>query len=1655
LLHSISPYRGKKLWCALIIFWAALFTGSVQAQQARGIFFSVFGTDAPKGAGDYDNYQAIYFEVPVDEPRPVYLRIFDANVGGRYEERHGSFDTQTRFTLIGGPSAAKRYGGVTDDLEKLPVFDNRDVLYDRTYGTEPNLDGRYMTLGVLDPDKGYRTDDGYLRYVLIVRGVTGDDSNYFDLIASYDPDRKDIPENVRAYVYDLAIRIPDWPDFKGQVRIRPEGNRNLELLTYDMDDVPIYIEKPFGPNEQLKSSGNAIWQSNEYTVSSPDQVGYIGLNIEGRDFNNTFVLIARDSAGTPLRIPLPIRDYEPPQKPEFAYDYDYIPETCNQVQLEANLTSKGSFQLQNVQWVIDNDTLSGGKVTHEFDQPGYYPYELTISGLLSGSFQSVTFRDSVFVNRPPTAWAGGNRIHVPKEPMAFDGTVSEDRDGSITDYIWRFGDGSSGKGARIDHTYEQPGLYTVELTVHDNTNTPCNEAVAQAQVKINERPIPLITAPELVQVGEIFTLDGSNSRDPDGDIVDYVWEIGEDTTLKGKMVQYAFNTPSDRLVTLTVRDESNVSNSMASDRVKIRINEAPIAVAGEDKLVSPDRPAVFDASSSRDPDGQIMRYQWFFQDSVLEGTRVKYAFAQPGDYNVRLKVTDNSGTAYGEDTMRVHVNFPPQPAISGDRIYARGRVSLSGEETIDQDGNIIKYQWDMGDGTVLEGGRIRHRYKKPGKYPVQLTVVDNSGTYSSVQRTTTDIVINQQPEARIQAPQVVAPGETLTLDGSASSDADGQIAEYDWDFGDGQTAAGPKQTHQFDQPGRYQVQLKVQDDTGLPEGVHYTYHEVRVNKPPQLKLEYKKDVVPGEEITLDASPSSDPDGQIKQVYWFENGTWVKGKAQRTITVKPNMPPVKVAVEDDAGVANSRVEKEFELRFNARPVAVANDDIRTHRHTIVFDGSQSYDPDNDDLRYFWDFGDGGSAEGPIVSHTYRHGGEYQALLTVDDQRNLNNSFGYDTVNVFINRPPDVFFELPSVVCVQDTFVYDASKSFDIDGNEQLRYEWTFGDGESAQSKRGKHQYERKGNYQVQLTVDDTEGMPNSMASFTQTVRAVGAPQADAGEDRRICAGAPIQFDGSSSQSFEGSINRYQWDFGDGNTGSGITPIHRYEKPGIYTVTLTVGGSDYGSCATESTDQITVEVVPPPVASFQLPRYVMEKEPITLDPSASLDSTRAGIEEVVWEIAGYDTLRWSKQAIYDSTGIKQGSRWTLSSASGTVSDQAPDRSSLGYLPKIEQVLPAGSYNVKLRIITDERDICNTAVASRYLTVKERPTLTMEDIPVLVPGTSHQFELAELVDDPDAFEQAHWQFGDGGEAEGFVVRHTYQKPGTYTVTFKADDGRGSEYSTTELDQKVMVNAAPIPKIQGPRRITPGTEVTFSAEGSSDPDGQISEYRWFFSDGTRLTGKKVSHRFRQRGEFAVSLSVTDNAGVANSVQSTNRTLIVDEVPDLTLRLPTVTCPGVSLNIIEGLSVREQDSTLVDIYIGDKEISYAQAQEQSFSFPGVYTLRVVVNDGSGKPEGDETVRQTLKINGPPEIYAKVPNTVTIGAANDFARFDASNTFDPNGDIISYYWDFGDGAQKAGKIVQHEYTEPGTYTVTVRAVDSANLRCSVSTKSYTVNVVEE
>ena len=81
----------------------------------------------------------------------------------------------------------------------------------------------------------------------------------------------------------------------------------------------------------------------------------------------------------------------------------------------------------------------------------------------------------------------------------------------------------------------------------------------------------------------------------------------------------------------------------------------------------------------------------------------------------------------------------------------------------------------------------------------------------------------------------------------------------------------------------------------------------------------------------------------------------------------------------------------------------------------------------------------------------------------------------------------------------------------------------------------------------------------------------SPIAEAGPDQEVCAGTEVHFDGSASRDFDGVVNRFQWDFGDGATGGGDKPVHVYQLPGNYRVVLSIEGDQAGQCSNTDTDE----------------------------------------------------------------------------------------------------------------------------------------------------------------------------------------------------------------------------------------------------------------------------------------------------------------------------------------------------------------------------------------------------------------------------------------------------------------------------------------------------
>lgn len=238
-------------------------------------------------------------------------------------------------------------------------------------------------------------------------------------------------------------------------------------------------------------------------------------------------------------------------------------------------------------------------------------------------------------------------------------------------------------------------------------------------------------------------------------------------------------------------------------------------------------------------------------------------------------------------------------------------------------------------------------------------------------------------------------GDTVHFDASASHDPDGEIVTYDWDFGDGNTASGITTTHAYAASGTFTVKLTVTDNKGATDTTSRQITVKEKEQPPSP--ENKKPVADftfspqepkvGEQVSFDASASYDPDGEIVSYRWeFEPGSTRVGMNVTYIFRAPGSYPVTLTVEDDQG-ATSSVVKTITVGEvpPQKPVPIFTYTPQKPQlgQQITFDASASYDPDGTIVSYKWDFGDGTTADGVVVTHKFGTPGNYIVTLTVTD------------------------------------------------------------------------------------------------------------------------------------------------------------------------------------------------------------------------------------------------------------------------------------------------------------------------------------------------------------------------------------------------------------------------------------------------------------------------------------------------------------------------------------------------------------------------------------------------------------------------------------------------------------------------------------------------
>lgn len=425
----------------------------------------------------------------------------------------------------------------------------------------------------------------------------------------------------------------------------------------------------------------------------------------------------------------------------------------------------------------------------------------------------------------------------------------------------------------------------------------------------------------------------------------------------------------------------------------------------------------------------------------------------------------------------------PRPPTAGEP------ATLDGRSSSDPDGDPLSYAWDLdGDGTVdAKGAVVDHTFPTSGEVTVTLTVSDDHGASDAHSQVVT---VNTPPEAgtvEVTAPTDPYVGETWEFATSGSGDDDaGDTLTYAWDLGDGATAAGPAVQHAYDAPGTYTVTVTVTDDAGATDTAQEDV--TVVNRAPVADLVVDPtEATAGQEVTFDASASSDPDGQALTYAWDVDGD---GQPDATTdaptyvhvytTNTQDRAPFEATVTVDDGELTATSAAVQVTVANATPTAAftltPDQEIDTTT-TVVFDASTTSDVEDTELAYAWDLGDGTTLEGPQVEHRYARMGTYEVTLTVTDS---DGGSGTATRSVPVANAPPVVVVTPTQrqAVPGATLTLDASASLDPEGTA-LTFRWEAEGHATGSGPTFDVSYDAEGRYPVSLTITDEDGAATSV------------------------------------------------------------------------------------------------------------------------------------------------------------------------------------------------------------------------------------------------------------------------------------------------------------------------------------------------------------------------------------------------------------------------------------------------------------------------------------------------------------------------------------------------------------------------------------------------
>ena len=1136
-----------------------------------------------------------------------------------------------------------------------------------------------------------------------------------------------------------------------------------------------------------------------------------------------------------------------------------------------NFTDTSSGNPNYWKWDLGNSTISFlQNPSTVYLNPGVYDVRLIVNNAAGGKDTLIKPGYITVYSKPTSNFNGLPRTGCFPLTVSFN-DLSAAGSGTITSWLWNFGDGVTSTLQNPSHTYTAAGNFTVSLNITNSFG--CTKNFPQPNyVTINTGVTAAFTNTAPSSCAAPQTINFQNQSTGTGTL-SYQWFYGDGGTSLGIAPPYTYTAPGSYLVQLVVTNSTGCTDTFTNP------NPIIIGTVNADFTVPPNTCVGTALSIINTSAPTPVSAAWSFGDgttsTVLNPVKT---YTTAGTYNITL-VSDFGGC----QVTQVHpitVFAKPLTVFVG-----APRTACSAPLTVNFTNNTlgtVTSEWLFGDGGTSTNANPVHTYLAPGNYTVTLITTNANGCSDTLIKT--DYINIQPPVATINnLPQQGCAPLTWTFNSTVTS-VD-PIVSYQWDFGNGATSTLQNPSYTFP-AGDYDIQLVVTTSGGCTDTVKIIQGIKAAVKPTPNFSATPTDVCAMLPVQfLDLST-----GVVTNWHWdFGDGNTSTAPNPNHSYEDTGLFTIILIVSNN-GCADTLIITDY---IHVKPpIAIFNVASNcSNKYTRTFT-DQSIGADS----WSWNFGDGNTSSSQNPVHTYASIGTFTVTLTVvnfstgcdytktsvvtiaDEQamftatliqlcKNSSTSFtatsiqtnsaivnyewdfddgtgpisGNNVSHVFVNAGQyDIRLIITDVNGCKDTLIrpnyikvngptagfnpavpgscLNAAVTFNdlsvTDGTHAItNWYWNYGDGisDTLTSPPFQHLYSGSGVYNVSLIVQDSYGCKDSIGLNNALI--ISTPVADyISIDTVSCPGKPVIFQNLST----GPSLTYAWTFGDGGTSTLANPVHVYNTDGNYTVNLTVT-DQYGCTDSKSISQYII--VNTPVADFTVTDSFTTCPPLIMQ----FNNTSQHVQSFVWDFG-------------DGGGT-----------SSVVS------------PPYSYGLP-GIFTAKLTVTTFGG--CTDVKTKQMIIRGPRGTFTYAPLtgctPLNVVFTATTQDRLSFV----------WDYNDGNTNATLdsVVTHPYTMPGVYVPKMILTDALGCNVAIQGTDtikvSGVITSFSPDTLV----RCNSGNVIFTNTTISNDI---ITGYEWFFGDGNTSTAFEPTHMYATTGLYYPILVANTQSGCTDTIIS------------------------------------------------------------------------------------------------------------------------------------------------------------------------------------------